>query len=166
MLKKASSHPIGVGYMPYWADIQNAPFRLNIGGSSFWAIRGFDEEINRGIAHFFAYLSLPEVQAYWHQQTGYLPITEAAYYLSKKKGFYEKNPAAEIAVLEVMNNKVTPYTKGIRLGNYTLIREKIIDYLEKAFEGELTAEEALNKAVEEGNKLLAEFEQANTKKQA
>jgi sn-glycerol 3-phosphate transport system substrate-binding protein len=162
-LKKMSAHPIGVGFLPYWPDITGAPYRLNIGGSSFWAMNGFDDEINRGIAHFLAYLSLPEVQAYWHQQTGYLPITEAAYYLSKKKGFYEKNPAAEIAVLEVMNQKTTPYTKGIRLGNYPVIRDKIIDYLEKALQGEFTPKEALDKAVEEGNKLLEQFEAQHTK---
>lgn len=165
MLQKAlGNQPIGVGFLPYWPDIPGAPYRLNIGGSSFWALSGFDIEIQRGIAHFFAYLSLPEIQAYWHQQTGYLPITEAAYYLSKKKGFYEKNPAAEIAVLEVMNQKRTPYTKGVRLGNYPLIREKIIDYLEKAFCGEMTPKEALDKAVEEGNSLLKKFEEENIKK--
>jgi len=164
MLAKASSDPIGVGFMPYWSDIPQAPYRLNIGGASFWAISGFDEEVYRGIAQFFSYLSLAEVQAHWHQKTGYLPITESAYYLSKKKGFYEKNLAAEIAVLEVMNQKTTPYTKGIRLGNYTVVREKIIDYLEKAFSGELTPKEALDKAVQEGNQLLAEFQKEHLPK--
>lgn len=158
MLKKSSKHAIGVGFMPYWSDIPGSPYRLNIGGSSFWALSGFNEEIYRGIAHFFSYLSLAEVQVYWHQETGYLPITEAAYYLSKKKGFYEKNPAAEIAVLEVMNQKTTPYTKGIRLGNYPIVRDIIIDCLEKAFKGEITPKEALDKAVEDGNKVLATFE--------
>lgn len=164
MLKKASEHAIGVGFMPYWPEITGSPYRLNIGGSSFWAMSGFDEEIYRGIAHLFSYLSSAEIQAYWHQQTGYLPITEAAYYLTKKKGFYRNNPAAEIAVLEVMNNKSTPYTKGIRLGNYTIVREKIIDYLEKAFYGECTPKEALDKAVEEGNLLLEQFEKEQKQK--
>lgn len=162
MLKRAASFPIGVGFLPYWSDIDGAPYRLNVGGSSFWAINGFDDEIKRGIAHLFAYLSLPEVQAYWHQQTGYLPITEAAYYLTKKKNFYEQNPAAEIAVLEVMNKKITSYTKGIRLGNYPIVREKIIDYLEKAFSGELTPQEALDQAVLEGNRVLEQFEKENS----
>lgn len=163
MLKKASKNPIGVGFMPYWPDIDGAPYRLNIGGSSFWALSGFDENIYRGIAQFFSYLSQSEVQAYWHQQTGYLPITESAYYLTKKKGFYEKNPAAEIAVLEVMNRKITPYTKGVRLGNYTIIRDKIIDYLEKVFLGEMTPKDALDRAIEEGNEILAKFEKEHTK---
>ncbi len=165
MLKKASAHPIGVGFIPYWSCLVDSPFRLTIGGSSLWVMAGFDEETYRGIAQFMAYLSLPEVQAYWHQQTGYLPITEAAYYLSKKKGFYEKNLAAEIAVLEVMNSKITPNTKGIRLGNYTVIREKIIDYLERALNGEMSAKEALDWAVQEGNDLLEQFEKENTARQ-
>jgi len=164
MLKKASSHPIGVGFLPYWPDIPGAPYRLNIGGSSFWAISGFDEDVYRGIAQFFNYLSQVEPQAYWHQQTGYLPITEATYYLSKKKGFYEKNPAAEVAVLEVINGKITPNTKGIRLGNYPIIRDKIIDYLEKAFSGELSAKEALDRAIQEGNEVLSQFEKEHLKK--
>lgn len=150
LLKRMTSEPIGVGFMPFWPDVKGAPYNLNIGGSSFWALSGFDDTIYRGIAQFFAYLSLPEVQSWWHQQTGYLPITESAYYLAKKTGFYEKNPAAEIAVLEVMGNTPTPYTKGIRLGNYTVVREKIIDYLEKAFAGEMTPQEALDRAVREG----------------
>ena len=33
----------------------------------------------KGVAKFFTYLSSTEVQAKWHQQTGYLPITKAAY---------------------------------------------------------------------------------------
>lgn len=156
MLNKSFS--VGVGFMPYWADLGGAPYRLNIGGSSFWVISGFDEDIYRGIAHFLAYLSSPEVQAYWHQETGYLPITEAAYYLSKKRGFYLKNLAAEIAALEVMNSHNTPFTKGIRLGDYTVVRERILDHLEKAFSGELSPKEALDGAVKEGNELLAGFE--------
>jgi sn-glycerol 3-phosphate transport system substrate-binding protein len=158
MLKKATSDPIGVGFMPYWKDIKGSPYRLNIGGSSFWFLSGFDAEISQGVAQFFSFLSQTETQSYWHQQTGYLPITEAAYYLTKKKGFYEGNPAAEIAVLEVINRKITPYTKGIRLGNYPIIRDTIIDYLEKALAGEMTPKEALDRAVVDGNKILEEFE--------
>ncbi len=163
MLSKKTSFPIGVGSIPYWLDIAGSPHRLTIGGSSFWVMKGFDEETYRGIAHFLAYLSLPEVQAYWHQQTGYLPITEAAYYLTKKKGFYDKNPAAEVAILEVMNDKITENTKGIRLGNYTLIREKIIDYMERALKGEMDPKQAFDRAVIEGNDILEEFENQHTK---
>lgn len=150
--------PIGAGFIPHYPDIDGAPHRLNIGGSSFWAISGFDETVNRGVAQFFSYLSQPEVQSYWLEKTGYLPITEAAFYLSRKRGHYKDNPAAAIAILEVMNGNATPYTKGIRLGDYTNVREVIIDAIEAALEGKCTAEEALEEACQKGNELLNQFE--------
>ena len=42
------------------------------------------EEEYAAVARFFAYLSQPQVQASWHQNTGYLPITGAAYELSAR----------------------------------------------------------------------------------
>ncbi|NGX58932.1 MAG: sn-glycerol-3-phosphate-binding periplasmic protein UgpB [Chlamydiae bacterium] len=154
LIQRNADFPIGVGYMPYWSQITKVPFNLNIGGSSFWVMRGFSKHEYRGVMQFFEYLSSTEIQAFWHQKTGYLPITEAAYYLTKKKGFYKDHLAAEIAVLEVMSRAPTPNTRGVRLPNYMEVRNVIIDHLEKAFSGELSPQEALDQAVAEGNKLL------------
>ncbi|NGX39237.1 MAG: sn-glycerol-3-phosphate-binding periplasmic protein UgpB [Chlamydiae bacterium] len=154
LIKRKANFPIGVGYMPYWAYLVAKPYNLPIGGSSFWVIKGFSDKEYRGIVQFFDYLSSTVVQAYWHQQTGYLPITDAAYHLTKKKKFYEDHQAAEIAVLEVLSKPPTPYTRGIHLPGYLEVREKIIDCLEEAFEGALTAKEALDKAVTQGNMIL------------
>lgn len=54
-----------------------------------------------------------------------------------------------------MDHSPTANTRGVRLPNYMQVRDVIIDHLEKAFTGELPAKEALDQAVEEGNKLLA-----------
>ncbi|MCH9630855.1 MAG: sn-glycerol-3-phosphate-binding periplasmic protein UgpB [Chlamydiia bacterium] len=164
LLKAKADFEIGVGYMPYWPEIAENPYNLNIGGASFWVLNGFSEEEYRGVVQFFQYLSSPEIQAFWHQMTGYLPVTEAAYYLSKKKGYYVEHPASEIAVLEVMKNEPTEYSYGVRFGDYVYIREDIIvDELEKAFSGQKSSQEALNDAVERGNKRLEAFERANTR---
>lgn len=158
LLERQSDFEIGVGYIPYWPHLIDQPANLNIGGASFWVLNGFSEEEYRGIVELFFYLSSTEVQAEWHQATGYLPITDAAYYLTKKKGFYETHPASEITVLEVFKNRPGEHSYGMRLGNYVEIRDNIIDHLEKAFSGEVTAEEALNQAAAEGNILLEQFE--------
>lgn len=162
LLKNQANFPIGVGFMPYWTSIVQKPYNLNIGGASFWVMAGFSQEEYRGIVQFFEYLSSTEIQAYWHQKTGYLPITDAAYYLTKKKGFYKDNLAAEIAVLEVMASKPTPYTRGIRVGSYIEIRDMIIDNLEKAFSGEVAPKEALDNAVKTGNQMLEAFEKSHS----
>ena len=59
----------------------------------------------------------PEVQAAMPQATGYLPITTAAYELTKKSGFYEKNPGTDVAVKQMIG-KTTDKSRGIRLGNF------------------------------------------------
>ncbi len=162
LLQKQAPFPIGVGFMPYWPQIAKEPFNLNIGGASFWVMSGFKDEEYRGIVQFFEYLSSTEIQAFWHQKTGYLPITDAAYYLTKKKGFYKDHPAAEVAVLSVMGPRTTANTKGIRLGDYVQVRDVIIENLEKAFNKELTPKEALDNAVKEGNLILESFEKEHT----
>ena len=156
LIQRKSSFEIGVGFIPYWPHLTEKPHTLNIGGASFWVMQGFSNKEYCAIVKFFEYLSKVEVQADWHQATGYLPITDAAYYLTKKKGFYSTHPAAETAVLEVLRGDLTKHSYGMRFNHYVEIRELIVEHLEKAFKGELTAQEALDQAVKEGNKLLEE----------
>ena len=54
------------------------------------------------MAKFFTFLSQPDVAAEFAQTTGYLPITLAAYELTKKSGFYEKNPGTDVAVQQMI----------------------------------------------------------------
>ncbi len=106
-------------------------------------------------------MSRAEVQAAWHQQTGYLPITLAAYELSKKQGFYDKNPGTDTSILQLNLNPPTANSKGLRFGNFVQIRDIFDEELEAAFAGKKTAKEALDSAVKRGNDLLRRFEDAN-----
>ncbi len=146
LLQKKASFEIGVGFLPYWSQISE-PHNLNIGGASFWVFNGFKDQEYEAIAQFFSYLAHPDVQATWHQKTGYLPITKKAYFLTKESGFYENHPAAEIAVLSVMGQKSTTHVKGVRCEHYIEIRDQIVDALEKALNEEISSQEALDDAV-------------------
>ncbi|MFQ5468394.1 MAG: sn-glycerol-3-phosphate ABC transporter substrate-binding protein, partial [Kiloniellaceae bacterium] len=103
----------------------------------------------------------PEVQADWHQFTGYVPITTAAYELSKKQGFYEKNPGTDTAIKELSLNTPTPNSKGLRFGGFVQIRDILNEEMEAIWNGSKSADEALDSAAERGDKLLREFEKAN-----
>ncbi len=72
----------GVGMMPYDADAKDAPQNAIIGGASLWVMQGKDKETYTGVAKFLDFLAKPENAAEWHQKTGYLPITKAAYDLT------------------------------------------------------------------------------------
>ncbi|MGB1027417.1 MAG: extracellular solute-binding protein, partial [Rhodospirillaceae bacterium] len=121
-------------------------------------LNGHGAEEYKGVAKFFTYLSSAEVQAEWHQATGYLPITEAAYALSKEQGFYEANPGTDISILQMTGKAPTANSKGLRFGNFVQIRDVINEELEAVWAGDKSAREALDTAVERGNDMLRKFE--------
>lgn len=160
-IRANSKFEVGYGMMPYWPDVSGAPQNSIIGGATLWVLRDRPREEYKGVARFFAYLSQPGVQAAWHQNTGYLPVTRAAFELTRSQGFYERNPGSAISFEQVTLNPPTENSKGIRLGSFVLIRGVIEDELEQAFAGQKSAQAALDSAVERGNKLLRQFERAS-----
>jgi len=150
----------GVGMMPYDADVKGAPQNAIIGGASLWGMQGKNKEMYKGVAEFLNFLAQPEIAAEWHQKTGYLPITKAAYDLTRQQGFYEKNPGADIATRQMLNKPPLPFTKGLRLGNMPQIRTVVDEELESVWTGKKTPQQALDSAVERGNQLLRRFEQS------
>jgi sn-glycerol 3-phosphate transport system substrate-binding protein len=151
----------GISMMPYWPDIAGAPQNSIIGGASLWVLAGHKPVEYQGVAKFFSYLSSPEVQAASHQRTGYLPITTAAYELTKRQGFYEKNPGTDTSIRQMNNKPPTDNSKGLRLGNLVQIRDVMDEELEAVWAGKKPAKEALDTIVSRGNDLLRQFERAN-----
>jgi sn-glycerol 3-phosphate transport system substrate-binding protein len=152
---------VGYGVLPTWADVPGAPQNSIIGGGTLWVLKGRPEAEYRGVAKFFAFLSQPQVQAWWHQATGYLPLTRAAYELTRSQGYYDRHPGTDISIREVTLRPPTESSRGLRLGSFVLIREVIEDALEQAFTGKRPARDALDDAVTRGNELLRRFERAN-----
>lgn len=160
--KRDAKFDWGIAPMPYYDDVQGAPQNTVIGGASLWVMAGKQAAEYKGVAKFFEFLSQPEVQAASHQRTGYLPITTAAFELTEKSGFYQKNPGTDVAVNQMVR-KVTDKSRGIRLGNYVQIRTIEDEELELVWAGKKSAQEALDAIVQRGNELLARFERANSK---
>ena len=152
-LRRRAGFDMGVAQLPYYDDFDDAPQNTLAGGSALWAIGGASAAQYRGVASFYAYLSRPQVQAEWHQRTGNLPLTTAAYELARKQGFYATHPGQEIAVRQLLA-KPTEDSSGIRLGRLRFIRGIIDEELESVWNDKKTPLEALNSAVQRGNLLL------------
>ena len=150
-----------VAQLPHYDDLDGAPQNTLIGGAGLWAVAGKKPEENRATGRFFGYLVQPDVQAEWHQATGYVPVTTAAYEQSKKAGFYTRHPGEEVAVRQLLVRSPTKDSRGIRIGPFPEVRAVIEDELEAAFKGERTPKEALDRAVDRGNELLRKFEAAH-----
>jgi sn-glycerol 3-phosphate transport system substrate-binding protein len=147
--------------LPYWSDAAGAPRNTIIGGASLWVLEGHDAADYEGVAEFLNFLSSSDIQANWHQNTGYLPITMAAYEQTKAEGFYEENPGTDIAIIQMTAKEPSANSKGLRLGSFDQIRAIIDEELEAVWSGDKDAQAALDSAVQRGNRLLRRFEQAN-----
>jgi sn-glycerol 3-phosphate transport system substrate-binding protein len=160
-LRANAKHAWSVNFIPYHDDVAGAPQNSIIGGASVWVMSGKKPADYKGVAKFFSFLSKPEIQMEWHTGTGYVPITMAAYDMTRKSGFYEKNPGADIAVKQLTNKPPTANSKGLRFGNFVQGREVIEEEMENVFAGKKDAKTALDDAVKRGNDILRKFEAAN-----
>jgi sn-glycerol 3-phosphate transport system substrate-binding protein len=112
------------------------------------------------VAEFLKYIGKPDVDSNWSRNTGYVPVTFAGYEVSKQQGYYSGNAGADIPVEQLARGSLTPNTRGLRLGRLPEIRNIIQEELEKALQGGQTAQQAMDTAVERGNKVLREFQKS------
>jgi len=160
-IKKQAKFDFGQTILPLDTDVASKPQNSIIGGATLWVLKGHPQEEYKGVAKFMTYLSSPAVQAWWHQETGYVPITTAAYNLSKEQGFYKANPGTDTAITQLSLNQPTPNSRGVRFGNFVQIRDVINEEMEAIWNGSKTASQGMDEAVSRGDKLLRKFERAN-----
>lgn len=157
-IKSQAEFNFGQTMLPIDTNAAPAPQNSIIGGATLWVLAGHESDEYTGVAKFMTYLSSPDVQAWWHQETGYVPITNAAYELSKTQGFYESNPGTDTAIQQLSLNQPTPASRGLRFGNFVQIRDIINEEMEAVWSGDKDGATALGNAVERGNALIRKFE--------
>jgi len=158
-ISKNAKFAFGTSTVPYYADVKGAPQNTIIGGASLWVFANKSPEVYKGVTKFFKFLSSPEIAARWHQQTGYVPATIAAYDLTKKAGFYDKNPGTEVGVTQ-LNVQTTAQSRGVRLGFLPQIREIEDAEIERIVSGKTSAKEGLESMKKRGDDLLERFEKS------
>lgn len=159
---------LGAAMLPYYNDVQGAPFNSIIGGAAFWAMnrgpnaqRSADEF--RGVAEFYAFIAQARIAAAWHTETGFLPVTRTAFEQVRATGFYTQNPGADIPIQQLLRGggQMTGNTRGIRLGGFVEIRVAMQEEMERALQGQQTAQQAMDNSVQRGNVVLRNFERAS-----
>ena len=158
--KQNAKFEIGISPLPYYADVAGAPQNTIIGGASLWIMGGKKKDEYKGVAKFLTFLSRPEIQAQFSEETGYVPITTAAYELVKKEGFYDKNPGTDVAVQQLIV-KTTNNSRGVRAGNMSQIRDVTDEELEAVWSGKKSPKQGLDDAVKRGNEIIERFNKAN-----
>ena len=152
-LRSRAKFDLGVAQFPYYDDFAGAPLNTLPSGSALWVMQGRAAGDYVGVARFLAFFARPDVQAEWHQRTGLVPLSADAYELTRKSGFYARNPGHEVAVRQLLV-KGTPSGNGLRLRQVPRVRSIIDEELELVWLGRKSPLDALNHAVTRGNAYL------------
>jgi len=159
-IKQNAKFKFAESTLPYYADVPGAPQNTIIGGASLWIMGGKKKDEYKGVAKFLTFLSQPDVQAQFSEETGYVPVTIAAFELVQKQGFYDKNPGTDVAVQQLIV-KTTNNSRGVRAGNMSQIRDAIDEELEAVWAGKKSPKQGLDDAVKRGNEIIDRFNKAN-----
>jgi sn-glycerol 3-phosphate transport system substrate-binding protein len=140
-----------VSRMPYNAEMG---FNGNIiGGATLWLNNGLSEEAETGALMFMNWFSNPDNAAAWHQITGYIPITNTAFEQLQEEGWFDENPNAAVANIQL---DLVPNT-GALIGNFVAIRDVYTAAMEEVLLSDASVEDVLEQANEEANILLEEY---------
>lgn len=155
-LQQSMADDFSAVFMPYWDSIEGAGTQSFIGGAALFAMAGHPEEENTCTAQFFTFLTSPEVQVYYHKNTGYVPITQAAYEMARDEGYYEEKPVAEVGIKQLQLDG-GEWTSGYRMGFYPQIRTVMEREFNRIFSDEVEVGAAFETIESEGNQLLERF---------
>ena len=155
-LQKTATMPFSATFLPFWKSVNPEGVHTFIGGAALFAMAGKPEAENKCTASFFHFLTSPEIQKFYHQATGYVAITKAAYELAKSEGYYNEKPAAEVGIQQ-LSLPGGEWDKGYRMGFYPQIRSVMEREYNRIFAGETTPKEAMETIKKEADELLARF---------
>ena len=128
-----------------------------IGGASLWVMQGHSDQEYEAVVEFFKYLSSTDVTIQWHKDTGYFPATNAAVKTLMDDRWFSDNPNYLTAFLQVLSGVQSPAANGVLLGNFVEIRDIVDTAVEEAFTGVSSADEALDKADNQADNVLADY---------
>ncbi|ARP94746.1 extracellular solute-binding protein [Bordetella genomosp. 13] len=134
----------GVAPLPFYDQATKTGGRPFVSGAALWAVEGHPQNQEKATAQFLAWLSKPVIAAQWHQRTGYLPLTEAAFRASDVS-FYERMPGAQ-QIIASMRSQPAASSRGFRMANYDRIEPVLNRELDEALEGRTPPMAALNSA--------------------
>ncbi|MGU3470672.1 ABC transporter substrate-binding protein [Paenibacillus sp. D51F] len=120
-----------------------------VGGASLWVLNNKPAEEQKAAWEFIKYLAEPAVQAEWHINTGYFPITTKAYDEQIVKDNLTKYPQFQTAVDQLHASKAGTASQGAVMGVFPEARQTVEGAIEEAFTGKKDVKAALDDAAKQ-----------------
>lgn len=141
----------GIAPLPFYDQViptRGAPY---VSGAALWATSGHTKEQDKATMSFLSFLAQPVIASAWHQRTGFLPLTDAAF-RTGDAAFYDRIPGAR-QLVDSMRNVKDPNSRGFRLRNYPQIEPILSREFDAALSAKTPPVEALTKAVDQAKVL-------------
>lgn len=142
-----------VGVAPLPIDKRATRYRHpNVaGGAALWAVKGHTPAVYRGIARFYRFLTRPDIQQRWHEQTGYIPIG--------MQGIYQRFANSHHPTLTVAQGDLVSGQAAVQrhMGPQNLIRTINDEAMEAIFAGIKSPQDAMDEAVKRANYTIMRF---------
>ena len=151
-IQQQAKFSYGVAPLPYYDEEAKNGSNPFVGGPAFWAMSGHPAAEQKALATFIAYLASPVTAAEWHQKTGFLPLSDAAFRASSVS-YYPSLPGSQ-AVIRELQQTPAQYTRGFRLHNYTMVSDIMDQELDNIFSGRKPPKQGLDDAVARGNAVM------------
>jgi multiple sugar transport system substrate-binding protein len=141
----------GVAPLPFYDQVVRTPGAPYVSGAALWATSGHTKEQDKATMAFLSFLAQPVIASAWHQRTGFLPLTDAAF-RTADAAFYDRIPGAR-QLVDGMRNVKDPNSRGFRLRNYPQIEPILSREFDAALSGGTPPVEALTKGVDQAKVL-------------
>jgi len=134
---------VGVASLPYYAQESTNAVAPLVSGAALWALAGHSSQDVAATAAFLAWLAKPVTAARWHQRTGFLPLTHAAF-RAAQVSFYPGLPGAQSLIAALRQTPAT--SRGFRLPDYPAMEAVLNQSFEAVMAGEKPPVQVLNDA--------------------
>lgn len=155
----AGRFELGVGYLPQVDETSTGG--VNIGGGAIFAFDNDNDPGKSASWEFLKFLMSPESQLFWHQKTGYFPVSKATYDLPAFHAHIARNPLFKVAIDQLHDSD--PRIQSVWWPNsyqaYYEIQNGILEMLEKHVPTEETVRNlaaVLNRFMDEYNRMNKE----------
>ena len=139
--------------LPYYPAITARPGSAFVGGSALWVTSGHSKDSDAASAKFLAWLAEPKRAAKWHEETGFLPLTQQAF--EQTSSSYYKKLGDWRELIAVYQKAPGANGRGFRIDNYPQIRAMFRKTMEDALSGNESAPTALKAAAAEASKMMS-----------
>lgn len=150
-MQQARGLTYGIAPMPFYDQVVPKPGAPYVSGSALWATSGHSKAQDKATMAFLSFLAQPVIASDWHQRTGFLPLTDAAF-RTGDAAFYDRIPGAR-QVVDSMRVVKDVNSRGFRLRNYPRIEPILSREFDAALSGKTPPVEALTIAVDQAKVL-------------